>query len=110
MATIPAQYLGIWSGSISDTNRKRPYPGTIRLNENGGTSEYELPTQVAKGTLILRQVTANSVVLREIFPEGKAAEAMLTVELDADGNLKCSWGSPGGQGKKVTSKATMSRG
>ncbi|HZT43118.1 MAG TPA: hypothetical protein VFA07_13195 [Chthonomonadaceae bacterium] len=111
---IPTQYLGflgLWQGEVTfDSTLKKPYPGVIGLNADGGDTIYQMKqyrtTGLTKGKLTNPHEKDGYVVLDECLYEGATSwgSGTLSLKLIGEDRLECKW-----CGAKGNAKAVMTR-
>jgi hypothetical protein len=91
---IPPQYLGRWSGDVSDVNRRTKYTCDIVVDVDRVHTTYDFqqlgPT---RGRLTELCAEDGFLVWKEILPgpSGPRFTGTLMLYLDVDGNLRCVW-------------------
>ena len=99
---IPTQFLGRWSGTISDSTRKHPYQGEIVIGADGVDTTYFMAQGTKTGKLALHCESDGFLVLKEVTA---SFTGTLMLYLDASSSLKCVWRC----GSRFNSEATMTR-
>ncbi|MGO8672828.1 MAG: hypothetical protein ACLQVD_15875 [Capsulimonadaceae bacterium] len=105
---IPEQYIGRWKGSVTG-DRKYPYEGEIILENAGGETVYAMKQSTVNGTLAVRTVAEDQVVLDEETSENSWKRGTLTLNIDSADRLICVWRRGVNLTNKVCCESTMSR-
>src|SRR5437762_3494210 len=106
------EYCGCWEGWVHQEKFRHPtYWGELRLDQNGGTSEYWLSTKGGEhlrgDLLILDAQTLNESI--RTWDQRRIPHWTLRIALDEHGKLKCKWATGQGAGRHNICKATMSQ-
>lgn len=99
---IPTQYLGRWSGKITDATLMKPYLGEIVIGVDDVDATYSMVHGTKIGKLSLHCESDGFLVLKEVTA---SFTGTLVLYLDASSSLKCVWR----RGSRFNSEATMTR-
>ncbi len=105
---IPPQYIGHWSGEITDYNRKKPYKGEIVLSGDEVDTTYFMAQGIQRGKPNLHYESDSFAIFQETVMSDtnpNSWSGTLLVYMDSDDTLKCVWRSGAG----LSSEASMTR-
>lgn len=101
--SVPATYLGSWTGHVSDVNRKNGYRGEITISADGAiATTYHMRQGIQHGSLTAHCASNGFLLLRE---DTGSFHGTLLLYMDAASELRSVWRTSSG----FSSEATMTR-